>query len=150
MTVDTNQFGGILAHSSLQNCFTSVMLVGFLAWTAFFRSFHNISIGLSSAIPKCLFFLLQPSMVDWLVCLGSCCMTYLLMSLSLRMHALTLSCRNCWYNLKFIVLSMIASHSVSKAAKQPQTMTLPPRCLTAGIRFLCWNAVFDFHQTQCF
>ncbi len=37
--------GGILAHSSWQNCCNSATLEGFRAWTAFLRSCHSISIG---------------------------------------------------------------------------------------------------------
>ena len=42
--------GGILTHSSLQNCFNSAILEGFLAWTARLRSHHSISIGFKSRL----------------------------------------------------------------------------------------------------
>ena len=40
----------MLAHSSMQNWFNSVTSVGFQAWTAFFKSCHNISIGIRSEL----------------------------------------------------------------------------------------------------
>ena len=42
--------GGILAHSSLQNCFNSASLEGFQAWTAYLRSCHSISITFKSGL----------------------------------------------------------------------------------------------------
>ncbi len=41
----SHRCGGILAHSSLQNCFNSATLEGFQAWMDCLRSCHNISIG---------------------------------------------------------------------------------------------------------
>ena len=40
----------MLAHSSMQNCFNSATFVGFQAWTAHFKSCHNISIGIRFGI----------------------------------------------------------------------------------------------------
>lgn len=34
------------------------------------------------------------------------------------------------------------------APKHAQTTILPPPRFTDGIRFLCWNAVFSFLQTE--
>ena len=72
---------GILAHSSLQNCFNSAILEGFLAWTARLRSHHSISIGFKSGLwlgysEILILFSLGHSEVDLLVCFGllSCCM----------------------------------------------------------------------------
>ncbi len=42
--------GGILAHSSWQNCCNSATLEGFRAWTAFLRLCHSISIGFRSGL----------------------------------------------------------------------------------------------------
>ena len=74
--------GGILAHSSLQNCFNSVTLEGFRAWTAFLRSCHSISIGFRSGLwlghsKVFILFFFSHSEVDLLVCFGSlsCCRT---------------------------------------------------------------------------
>lgn len=54
------QSGGILDHSSLQNCFSSAIFLGCLVWIALMRSCHSIAIGLSQdsywAIPEALFF----------------------------------------------------------------------------------------------
>jgi len=88
------------------------------------------------------------SLVERLVCLGllSCCMTQVLLRLSSRSDVLTFSFRICWNNSEFIVPSIMVSHSGPDAAKQAQTMILPPPCFTDGIRFLCWNAVFSFSK----
>ena len=79
--------GGILAHSSLQNCFNSATLEGFRAWTACLRSCHSISIGFRSGLwldhsRTFILFLLSHSEVDLLVCFESlsCCITQLRLS----------------------------------------------------------------------
>ncbi len=45
-------------------------------------------------------------------------------------------------NSEFMVPSIMASHPGSEAAKQPQTITLPPPSLTVGkicfYEMLCW------------
>ncbi len=38
----------------------------------------------------------------------------------------------------------MASRSGPEAAKQPQTITLPPPCLTVGMMFFLWNPVKNF------
>ncbi len=40
-----------------------------------------------------------------------------------------------------MVPPIMASRPGPEAAKQPQTITLPPPCLTAGMMFFLWNAV---------
>ncbi len=40
----SHRCGGILAHSSVQNCFNSATLEGFQAWNDYLRSCHSISI----------------------------------------------------------------------------------------------------------
>ncbi len=47
-----------------------------------------------------------------------------------------------------MVPSITASHPGPEAAKQPQTITLPPPCLTAGIMFILWNPVLVLCQMQ--
>ncbi len=80
--------GGILAHSSLQNCFNSATLEGFRAWMDCLRSCHSISIGFKSGLwlghsKTLILFFLSHSEVDLLVCLGSlsCCITQVRLSL---------------------------------------------------------------------
>ena len=89
------------------------------------------------------------SVVDVLVCLGSssCCMIHFLLSFSSQTDVLTFSCGISECNPKFMVPSTMASRPGPEAAKQPQTMIIPPPYFTAGMRFLCWNAGFGFHQT---
>ena len=94
------------------------MLVGFFAWTACFRSFHSISIGLRSGLWLChsktlSFFCFNHSLVEWLVCseLLSYCMIHFLLSFSSQRDTLTFSYRHfpiCWYNSELIAPSMIA------------------------------------------
>lgn len=75
----SNDCGGILAHSSLQNCFSSVTFVDLQAWTACFRLCHNTSIRFRSALwmdtsPSQIlnfFFFFNHCEVDLLVCFGS-------------------------------------------------------------------------------
>jgi hypothetical protein len=47
-----------------------------------------------------------------------------------------------------MVISIKASHPGPEAVKHPQTITLPPPCLTFGMRFLLWNAVFVFYPVK--
>ncbi len=47
-----------------------------------------------------------------------------------------------------MVPSITASHPGPEAAKQPQTITLPPPCLTAGMMFILWNHVLVLCQMQ--
>ncbi len=46
----SHRCGGILAQSSLQNCFNSATLEGFQAWKDCLRSCHSISIGFKSGL----------------------------------------------------------------------------------------------------
>ncbi len=46
----SHRCGGILAHSSLQNCFNSATLEGFQAWKDCLRSCHSISIKFKSGL----------------------------------------------------------------------------------------------------
>ncbi len=91
-------------------------------------------------------FFFNHSLVKWLVCLGSLsfCMAHFLLKLSSGTDVLIFSFRICWYISEFFVPSMMASRPGPDAAKQAQTMLLPPPCFTDGIGFLCWNAVFFF------
>ncbi len=78
----SHRCGGILVHSSLQNCFNSATLEGFRAWMDCLRSCHSISIGFKSGLwlghsKTLILFFLSHSEVDLLVCLRSlsCCIT---------------------------------------------------------------------------
>ena len=42
----------------------------------------------------------------------------------------------------------MASRPGPEAAKQPQTITLPPPCFTIGMMFLLWNAVLALRQME--
>lgn len=42
--------------------------------------------------------------------------------------------------------SVMASHPGSEVVKQPQTITLPPLCLTVGMMFLLWSALLALWQ----
>ncbi len=146
--------GGILAHSSLQNCFNSATVEGFQAWMDCLRSCHIISIGFKSRhwlgqSKTLILFFLSHSEVDLLVCLGSlsCCITQVRLSLRSQTDGRTFSFRIFWFwvlSAEFMVPSFMASHP--EAAKQPQTITLPQPCLTVGMMFFLWNAVLVLRQ----
>ncbi len=64
--------GGILVHSSVQNCFNSATLEGFRAWMDCLRSCHSISIGFKSGLwfghsKTLILFFLSHSEMDLLV-----------------------------------------------------------------------------------
>ena len=92
------------------------------------------------------------ALVEQLVCLLSLSffMSDFLLTSRSWTDTLTFSCRICWYNSELIALSMITSYPGPGAAKQAQTMVLPPICFTDEIRFLCLNEGFVHHQTKCF
>ncbi len=78
----SHRCGGILSHSSLQNCFNSATLEVLRAWKDCLRSCHSISIGVKSGLwlshsKTLISFLLSYSELDLLMCLGSlsCCKT---------------------------------------------------------------------------
>ncbi len=85
----SHHWGGILAHSSLQNCFNSATLEVFQGRMDCLRSCHSISIEFKSRLwlgcsKTLILFFLSHLELDLLVCLGSlsCCITQV--SLSLR------------------------------------------------------------------
>ncbi len=72
----SHRCGGILAHSSLQNCFNSATLEGFEAWNDCLRSCHSISIRFKSGLwlghsKTLILFFLSHSEANLLVCFGS-------------------------------------------------------------------------------
>ncbi len=130
--------GGIFAHSSVQNCFSSATLEGFWAWKDCLRSCHSISIGYESGLwlghsKTLILFFLSHSEVDLLVCLGSlsCCITQV--CLRSQTDGRTFSFRIFWYNAQFMVPSIMAS-CVGPGAAKPQTITLPPPSSPDGPR----------------
>ena len=117
------------------------------------RSCHSISIGFKSGLGHSrtfILFLLSHSEVDLLVCFGSlsCCITQLRLSFRSRTDGWTFSFRIFWERAEFMVPSIMASRPGPEAAKQPQTITLPPPCLTVGMMFLLWNAVLALRQME--
>ncbi len=93
-----------------------------------------------------LLFFLSDSEVDLLVCLRSlsCCIAQVRLSLRSQTDGQTFYFRDGMlrWSAKFMVQSSMASHPGPEAAKQPQTITIPPPCLTVRIMFfyemLCW------------
>lgn len=83
--------------------------------------------------------------VGLLVCLGplSCCITHL--EFSSKTHTLTFCCRICLYNSEFRCPSIMASCPGPEAAKQPQTMILPPPCIMFGLQCLLFAKYDTFH-----
>ncbi len=139
---------GILAHSSLQNCFNSATLEGFQAWKDCLRSCHSISIRFKSGLwfghsKTLILCFLSHSEVILLVCLGSlsCCITQVCLSLRSQTDGQTFSFRIFWQSAEFMVPSIMASRPGPEATKQPQTITLPPPCLTVSMMFFLWNVM---------
>ncbi len=81
----------------------------------------------------------------WL-CLGSlsCCITQVCLSLRSQTDGWTFSFRIFWWSAELMVPSIMSSHPDPEAAKQPQTITLPPPCLTVGMMFILGNAVLVY------
>lgn len=52
-----------------------------------------------------------------------------------------------WLSFCLTVQNSQASRPVPEVAKQAQIMFLPPLCFTDGIKHLCQNAWFSFHQS---
>ncbi len=85
----SHRCGGILAHSSLHNCFNSATLEGFRSWMDCLRSCHSISIVFKSGLwlghfQNLNFVFLSHSEVDLLMCLGSLSYCIIQVRLSLR------------------------------------------------------------------
>ncbi len=99
------------------------------------RSCHSIPIGFKSGLghsKTLILFLLSQSEVDLPVCLRSlsCCITQVRLSLRSQTDAQTFSFRIFLWGAEFMIPSIMISHPGPEAAKQPQTITLPPPCLT--------------------
>lgn len=62
-------------------------------------------------------------------------------------YTVTFSCRFYCSSSEFMVLSMMESHF---AFLRQQSHDTPPLYFPDGIRYLCWNAVFVFHQAILF
>lgn len=121
----------------MQNSFSCLMYEGFLVCTASFKSanqhLNRIKI-FDLVISIFFFFFLRHFLLD--LCFGSlsCC----------KVHncteSLTFSSTFTFWNYQeFIVDSVMVSWPGPAAAKKPQ--------ITAGMRFLCLNAVFGLSQT---
>ncbi len=131
---------GILSHSSLQNCFNSATLEGFLAWMDCLRSCHSISIGFKSGLwfghsKTLILFFLSHSEVDLLLCLGSlsCCITQV--HLSLRSHtAGRIECR------------IHGSINYGKSSSRSWSCKAAPDHHTTTTMFECW---YDFLFMKC-
>ncbi len=125
----------------------SATLKGFRAWIDCSKSNvtgsqSDLSPDYDSATQNLNFvFFLSHSELNLLVCLGSlsCCITQVC-------HKLTAGCSpsgfsdrvpNSWFHQLWQVVQV--------RPKQPQTITLPPPCLTAGMMFL-WNPVLVLCQ----
>ncbi len=145
--------GGILAHSSWQNCCNSATLEGFRAWTAFLRSCHSISIGFRSGLwlghsKVFILFFLSHSEVDLLVC-------FWIIVLLQNPSSLQLEVTNRWPDIvlqDFLVDSRIhGSIYHSKSSRSWSSKTAPDHHYHHHILLLVWcsffwNAVLLLHQ----
>ncbi len=134
--------GGILAHSSWQNCCNSATLEGFRAWTAFLRSCHSISIGFRSGLwlghSKSLHFVfLQPFR-------GGFAGVFWIIVLLQNPSSLQLAVTNRWPDIvlqDFLVDSRIhGSIYHSKSSRSWSSKTAPDHHTTTTI-FYCWYDV---------
>lgn len=113
-----------LAHSSLQSCFSSLIIQ---LCTALLRFCHSFTIRLRSGL--CL--------VDFLLCLESrSC--YMIQAWSVKQMA---SC---------IPYSVAARCPGPVAVKQTQINKPSSAVLTVGMQCLCWCAASVFPQTRCY
>ncbi len=139
----SHRCGGILAHSSLQNCFNSATLEGFRAWMDCLRSSHTISIEFKSGLwfghsKTLILFFLSHSEVDLLVCLGSlsCCITQVCLSLRSQTDGRT------FFFLDFLIECRIhGSINYSKSSRSWCCKAAPDHHTTITM-FDCWYDVF--------
>ncbi len=134
--------GGILSHSSFQNCFNSDTLEVLRAWRDCLRSCHSISIGVKSGLwlghsKTLISFLLSYSEVELLVCLGSlsCCITQVLLSLR----------SNWWLDIllqDFLIEGRIHDSFDVWQVVQLLKIQSRPDHLTNTTIFDCWYDVF--------
>ncbi len=145
--------GGILAHSSWQNCCNSTTLEGFRAWTAFLRSCHSISIGFRSGLwlghsKVFILFFFSHSEVDLLV--------FWIIVLLQNPSSLQLGVTNRWPDIvlqDFLVDSRIhGSIYHSKSSRSWSSKTAPDHHTTTTI-FYCWYDVLFlkccYFYTRC-
>jgi len=135
----------ILAHYSLQRCFSSVTFAGIRLCTTILRSRHGISVRLRSGLGlnHCnimILFFFSHSAVNLLLWMGSlsCGTTQFWSSFICRTDVLIVDSRilqrRSW-------LTQRLQGSRPMATKQAQIITLPPPCQTVG---LCCYAEFGF------
>ncbi len=132
---------GILAHSSLQNCFNTGTLESFRAWMDCLRSCHSISIGFKSWLwlghsKTLILFFLSHSEVDLLVCLGSlsCCINQVRLSLRSQTDGWTFSFRIFW------LCRIHGSINYGKSSRSWSCKAAPDHHTTTTI-FDCWYDV---------
>ncbi len=146
--------GGILATSSLQNCFNSVTLKGFRAWNNCLRSCHSISIGFKSRLwlghSKTLIdFFLEPFRGGLTGMFGIIVLLHNPGALELevtnwRPDILLQDFQNVWFH------QLWASCPGPEAAKQPPdhhtTTTIFGHRLNVGMIFFSWKPVLVLCQ----
>ncbi len=121
---------GVLFHSSMTTSWSWWMLETLRSSTFHLRMPHRCSIGFRSRdmLGQSITFTL--SVLE--VCLGSLSCWNTALRPSLRREGIMLCFSMSQYMLAFMVPSMNCSSPVPAALMQPQTMTLPPPCLTVG------------------
>ncbi|CAI9594621.1 unnamed protein product [Staurois parvus] len=131
---------GVLFHSSMTTSQSWWMLETLHSSTFCLRMPHRCSISfrtgdmLGQSINFTLSFF-SKAVVVLEVCLGSLCWNTALRP-SLRREGIMLCFSMSQYMLAFMVPAMNCRSPVPAALMQPQTMTLPPPCLTVGKRHL--------------
>ncbi len=161
----SHRCGGILAHSSLQNCFNSATLEGFQAWKDSLRSCHSISIGFKSRLwlghsKTLILFFLSHSEVDLLVCLGSlsCCITQVRLSLrsqtdgpDILLQDFLIRVQNSWFHQLWQVTQVLKLQSSPRPSHYLHHVWLLVWC--SFYEMLCWfyarcNGTHTFQKVQ--
>ncbi len=137
---------GVLFHSSVMTSRSWWMLETLHSFTFHLRMPHTLPLSFFSK-----------AVVILEVCLGSLFCWNTAMRLNLRREGIMLCFSLSHYMLAFMVPSINFSSPVPAALMQPQTMTLPPPCLTVGKTHLTlysswlpplWQAVLTFINSQ--
>ncbi|KAK6321003.1 hypothetical protein J4Q44_G00079790 [Coregonus suidteri] len=128
---------GVFFHSSMTTSRSWWMLETLHSSTFRLRMPHRCSIGFRSGdmLGQSITFTLSffsKAVVVLEVCLGSLSCWNTALRPSLQREGIMLCFSMSQYMLAFMVLSVNCSSPVPAALMQPQTMTLPPPCLTVG------------------
>ncbi len=144
---------GVLFHSSMTTSRSWWMLENLRSSTFRLRMPYRSSIGFRSGdmLGQSIIFTLSffiKAVVILEVCLGSLSCWNTALRPSLRREGIMLCFSMSQYMLVFMVPSVNCSSPVPAALMQPQTMTLPPPCLTVGKTHLSLYSSPGYRHTR--